>query len=91
LGVARYLVGYQARLPAKDQGLIDRNGRPLKILPVVDEFTRECLVMLVGRSLAAVDVIKVLAKGAAQRGMPEHLRSDNGPEFIADAVKRWLA
>jgi transposase InsO family protein len=67
------------------------DGRPLKILPIVDEFTRECLVMLVGRSLAARDVIKALAKAAAQRGMPEHLRSDNGPEFIADAVKCWLA
>jgi putative transposase len=67
------------------------DGRPLKILPIVDEFTRECLVMLVGRSLGAGDVIKALAKAAAQRGMPEHLRSDNGPEFIADAVKRWLA
>jgi putative transposase len=66
------------------------DGRQLKILPIVDEFTRECLVMLVGRSLGARDVIKALAKAAAQRGMPEHLRSDNGPEFIADAVKRWL-
>jgi transposase InsO family protein len=67
------------------------DGRPLKILPVVDEFTRECLVMLVGRSLSAMDVIRALAKAARQRGMPEHLRSDNGPEFIALAVKRWLA
>jgi putative transposase len=67
------------------------DGRPLKILPIVDEFTRECLVMLVGRSLAAKDVLGALAKAAQQRGMPEHLRSDNGPEFIADAVKRWLA
>jgi putative transposase len=66
------------------------DGRPLKILPIVDEFTGECLVMLVGRSLAARDVIKALAKAASQRGMPEHLRSDNGPEFIALAVKRWL-
>lgn len=67
------------------------DGRQLKILPIVDEFTRECLVMLVGRSLAAGDVIEALAKAAQQRGMPQHLRSDNGPEFIADAVKRWLA
>lgn len=67
------------------------DGRTLKILPIVDEFTRECLAMLVGRSLAARDVIGALAKAARQRGMPEHLRSDNGPEFIADAVKRWLA
>jgi transposase InsO family protein len=46
------------------------DGRPLKILPIVDEFTRECLVMLVGRSLAAKDVIRALAKAAAERGMP---------------------
>ena len=67
------------------------DGRPLKILPIVDEFTRECLVMLAGRSLAARDVIKALAKAASQRGMPEHLRSDNGPEFIARAIRRFLA
>jgi putative transposase len=67
------------------------DGRPLKILPIVDEFTRECLVMLVGRRLGAKEVIKALAKAAAERGMPEHLRSDNGPEFIAKEVRRWLA
>jgi transposase InsO family protein len=67
------------------------DGRPLKILPIVDEFTRECLVMLVARSLRAKEVIEALAKAAQVRGMPGHLRSDNGPEFIADAVKRWLA
>jgi putative transposase len=66
------------------------DGRRLKILPIVDEFTRECLVMLVGRRLTAQDVIKALAKAAQVRGMPEHLRSDNGPEFIAEAVKVWL-
>jgi putative transposase len=66
------------------------DGRVLKILPIVDEFTRECLVMLVGRSLTAKDVVKALAKAARERGMPEHLRSDNGPEFIADGVRRWL-
>jgi transposase InsO family protein len=67
------------------------DGRPLKILPIVDEYTRECLVMLVGRRLGAKEVIKALARAAAVRGMPEHLRSDNGPEFIAEAVKQWLA
>lgn len=66
------------------------DGRPLKILPILDEFTRECLVMLVGRSLKAADVIRALAKAASERGMPEYLRSDNGPEFIADAVRGWL-
>lgn len=67
------------------------DGRRLKILPVVDEFTRECVVMLVGRRLTARDVIGALARAAGERGMPEHLRSDNGPEFIAAAVRRWLA
>lgn len=67
------------------------DGRRLKILPVVDEYTRECLVMLVGRRLTARDVIAALAEAARGRGMPEHLRSDNGPEFIATAVRRWLA
>jgi putative transposase len=68
-----------------------RGGRRLKILPIVDEYTRECLVMLVGRRLTAQDVIKALRKAARERGaMPEHLRSDNGPEFIAQAVREWL-
>jgi transposase InsO family protein len=66
-------------------------GRLLKILPIVDEYTRECRVMLVGRRLTARDVIRALEQAARGRGMPEHLRSDNGPEFIATAVRRWLA
>jgi transposase InsO family protein len=66
------------------------DGRRLKILPIVDEFTRECVVMLVGRRLKAGDVIRALARAARKRGMPSHLRSDNGPEFIAEAVKGWL-
>ncbi len=67
------------------------DGRVLKILPVVDEHTRECLVMLVGRRLRARDVIAALARAAREQGMPEHVRSDNGPEFIAEEVKGWLA
>ena len=67
------------------------DGRPLKVLPVVDEYTRECLAMVVGRSLTAADVVKTLARLVAERGGPAHLRSDNGPEFIAAAVKDWLA
>jgi transposase InsO family protein len=67
------------------------DGRPLKILPIVDEYTRECLVIRVGRRLGARDVIEALGQAARGRGMPEHLRSDNGPEFIATAVRRWLA
>jgi transposase InsO family protein len=67
------------------------DGRLLKILPIVDEYTRECLVMLVGRRLTAKDVIRALTRAAGVRGMPEYLRSDNGPEFIASGVRRWLA
>jgi len=67
------------------------DGRRLKIPPIVDEFTRGCLVMLVAGRLTAQDVIRALAEAAQVRGMPEHLRSDNGPEFIAKAVRRWLA
>ncbi len=67
------------------------DGRPLKVLPVVDEYTRECLAMVVGRSLTAADVVRTLARLVAERGGPAYLRSDNGPEFIAAAVKGWLA
>jgi transposase InsO family protein len=66
-------------------------GRRLKILPVVDEYTRECVVMVVGRRLKAKEVIQAIGQAAAKRGMPLHLRSDNGPEFIAQEVRRWLA
>jgi transposase InsO family protein len=66
------------------------DGRPLKVLPVVDEYTRECLAMVVGRSLTAADVVRTLAGLVAERGRPTYLRSDNGPEFIAAAVKGWL-
>lgn len=67
------------------------DGRPLKVLPVVDEYTRECLALVVGRSLTAADVVKTLAKVVGERGVPAYLRSDNGPEFIASAVRGWLA
>ena len=67
------------------------DGRPLKVLPVVDEYTRECLALVVGRSLTAADVVETLAKVVGERGVPAYLRSDNGPEFVAAAVKGWLA
>lgn len=66
------------------------DGRRLKILPVVDEYTRECLAMVVGRKLRATDVVRVLARLVRERGSPAHLRSDNGPEFVATTVKEWL-
>jgi transposase InsO family protein len=66
------------------------DGRRLKFLCVVDEFTRECLALKVRRSFRAKEVIAVLAALIALRGAPEHLRSDNGPEFVAKAVQTWL-
>ena len=66
------------------------DGRRLKMLPVVDEYTRECLGIEVARSVTAGDVIAVLAKLFTTHGAPRYLRSDNGPEFIAGAVKSWL-
>jgi len=67
------------------------DGKRLKLLPVVDEFTRECLAIEVERHLTAQDVVATLKYLFELRGAPRFVRSDNGPEFIADAVKAWLA
>ena len=67
-----------------------REGRRFRMLNVVDEFTRECLCIRIGRKLKAVDVIDVLADLFILRGVPGHIRSDNGPEFAAVAVKGWI-
>lgn len=66
------------------------NGRQLKWLSIVDEFTRECLCLSVGRRFTSVDVIDELASLIGVRGAPRHIRSDNGPEFIALEVRAWL-
>jgi transposase InsO family protein len=66
------------------------DGRRLKFLTVVDEFYRAGLAVECARSLMAVDVIRILGKLIQQHGRPVCLRSDNGPEFIADRVKAWL-
>lgn len=66
------------------------NGGALKWLSVVDEFTRECLVLEVARSITAEDVKDELIGLFRRRGAPEHIRSDNGPEFIAKALRQWL-
>jgi transposase InsO family protein len=66
------------------------NGTPLKWLSIVDEFTRECLTLMVDRSITSEDVIDTLAELFAMRGVPRHIRSDNGPEFIAKAIQHWL-
>ena len=66
------------------------DGRQLKLLVVIDEFTRECLAIEAGRSFTAQDVILTLQYLFAVRGAPKHIRSDNGPEFIAKEIHRWL-
>jgi len=66
------------------------DGKRFKTLSVLDEFTRECLAIHVGQSIRATDVVKVLAQVMARRGAPTYLRSDNGSEFTATAVMRWL-
>ncbi len=67
------------------------DGRTLKFLVVVDEFTRECLVLEPARKHNSRTVIEALAEVMTSRSAPRHIRSDNGPEFIAKAVQRWLA
>lgn len=67
------------------------NGTSLKWLSIVDEYTRECLCLKVGRRLTSRDVIAVLQGLFAAHGRPAFIRSDNGPEFIAKALRSWLA
>ena len=65
--------------------------RKFRMLNVIDEFTKECLTIRVGRKLKATDVIDVLSDLFILRGVPGHVRSDNGPEFVAKAVREWIA
>lgn len=67
------------------------DGRTLKLLPIEDEFTRECLALEVNRGLTATDVVGVLRYLFEVRGAPKFIRSDNGPEFIAKAIRKFLA
>jgi putative transposase len=67
------------------------DGRKFRMLNLIDEFTRECLAIRVSRKLQSPDVIDVLADQFILRGVPGHIRSDNGPEFIAQAVRNWIA
>lgn len=66
------------------------SGTTLKWLSIVDEFTRECLALKVDRSITSEDVLDTLAELLAMRGVPECIRSDNGPEFISQAIQEWL-
>jgi len=66
------------------------DGKKFKILNIIDEYTRECLATLVARKITADDVIDQLFQLFIFRGIPEYIRSDNGPEFTAEAVRKWL-
>jgi transposase InsO family protein len=66
------------------------DGRPLRLLTVVDEYTRQCLAIKVGRQLRADDVLQCLTDLCVAHGVPDHLRADNGPEFTNRAVRTWL-
>ena len=65
-------------------------GRAFRILNIIDEYTRECLAILVKRRITSEDVIDQLFQLIIFRGIPEHIRSDNGSEFTAKAVRGWL-
>ena len=67
-----------------------RDGRKFRMLCVVDEFTREALAIRVARRLSSSDVIDTLADLFIARGAPVHIRSDQGPEFVAEAVRGWI-
>ena len=66
-----------------------RDGKALKLLNVIDEFTRECLAIEVARSITADDIASLLDRLVAQRGVPCFLRCENGPEFAAFAIADW--
>jgi transposase InsO family protein len=67
------------------------DGKSFRMLTLIDEYTRECLAVDVARSLKSDDVLERLAWLFVTRGVPKHIRSDNGPEFTAKVVRDWLA
>ncbi len=66
------------------------SGSALKWFSIIDEYTRENLCLKVGRSITSEDVIDALAEIISKRGVPNHIRSDNGPEFVAKSIQKWL-
>ena len=66
------------------------NGRAIRMLTIIDEYTRECLAIEVGRKLNSRNVMDVLSQLFLDRGTPQYIRSDNGPEFIAQQLRWWL-
>lgn len=67
------------------------DGRQVRILTIIDEFSRGCLALQVDRRLTSQNVIETLAELFISRGIPEHIRSDNGAEFTAKVIRKWLA
>lgn len=67
------------------------NGQRVRVLAVMDEYTRECLMIYAAKSISSKRVIDILSWLFTTRGVPEHIRSDNGPEFVAHRVQQWLA
>jgi len=67
------------------------DGKSIKVLSVIDEYTRECVALPCARSMSAHDVARVLDRAAKERGAPAFVRSDNGPEFISIALQEWTA
>jgi putative transposase len=66
------------------------DGKPIKILNIIDEFTKECLVSHAARRIRSRDIIFILADLFLERGCPKYIRSDNGPEFIAKKLLSWF-
>jgi putative transposase len=66
------------------------DGRKFRILNIIDEYTKDCLASFVARRIHSQDVILILADLFIEHGVPEHIRSDNGPEFIAKILLRWF-
>jgi len=66
------------------------DGRPIRLLNILDEYSRECLSIQVSRSFRSTDVLDRLADLFIQRGVPRYIRSDNGPEFTTKALRKWL-
>lgn len=67
------------------------DGKAFRMLNIMDEYTRECLAIRIDRKLNSTDVIDVLSDLFILRGVPRYIRSDNGPEFVAEAVRKWIA
>ncbi len=65
-------------------------GKPVRLLTVMDEFSRECLAIRAARKIRSDDVLELLTELFILKGVPDHIRSDNGPEFTSKAVREWL-